>query len=168
MAVRDMKNGKAVGPDGIPVKVWKVLEEDGIKWLILFFDKLLQEESIADECVSVEEQQMPYSRCASYVKSIDMSIRTCIWCNVDLKKAYDRVPRKVLWSEAGVTDKFSVAVCLHQGSALSPYLFLLVIDASTSAIQEEVPWCMLFADDIVLVGKHALEVHTNTEDDDKI
>lgn len=107
---------------------------------------------------------------------------------VDLEKAYDRVPRKVLWwamrekgmpekyvrliqsmydrasthvrSEAGVTDKFNVAVGLHQGSALSPYLFLLVMDALTSNIQEEAPWCMLFADDIVLVGENALEVQS--------
>lgn len=40
-------------------------------------------------------------------------------------------------SAAGVTDKFSVALCLNQGSALSPYLFLLVIDALTAKIQEE-------------------------------
>lgn len=107
---------------------------------------------------------------------------------VDLEKAYDRVPREVLWwamkvkrvpekyiqlvramysrasthvrSVAGVTDKFNVAVGLHQGSALSPYLFLLVMDALTSDIQEEAPWCMLFADDIVLVGEDALEVQS--------
>ncbi|XP_013139833.1 PREDICTED: uncharacterized protein LOC106104347 [Papilio polytes] len=66
-------------------------------------------------------------------------------------------------SEAGVTDKFSVAVGLHQGSALSPYLFLLVIDALTVEIQEEAPWCMLFADDIVLVGEDALEVQSRLE-----
>ncbi|XP_061704034.1 uncharacterized protein LOC133515504 [Cydia pomonella] len=90
---------------------------------------------------------------------------------VDLEKAYDRVPRKVLWwamrekgmpekSEAGVTDKFNMAVGLHQGSALSPFLFLLIKDALTSNIQEEAPWCMLFADDIVLVGENALEVQS--------
>jgi hypothetical protein len=87
---------------------------------------------------------------------------------VDLEKAYDRVPRKVLWwamkvkgvpekyvkvvqamyrdartqvrTEAGIIDQFSVAVGLHQGSALSPYLFLLVMDALTSNIQERAPW----------------------------
>lgn len=49
MAVRSMKNGKAVGPDGIPVEVWKLLKEDGYQWLTLFFNKLLHEEVIDEE-----------------------------------------------------------------------------------------------------------------------
>ena len=43
----------------------------------------------------------------------------------------------------GKTNDFSITVSLYQGSALSPYLFALM--------QDEIPWCMLFADDIVQV-----------------
>ncbi|VFQ84918.1 unnamed protein product [Cuscuta campestris] len=57
---------------------------------------------------------------------------------IDLEKAYDRVPREVLWR------------CL-EGSALSPFLFALVMDVLTQGVQDGVPWCMLFADDIVLI-----------------
>ncbi|XP_059048067.1 uncharacterized protein LOC131843440 [Achroia grisella] len=63
-------------------------------------------------------------------------------------------------SAVGASDKFNVVVGLHQGSALSPYLFVIVMDALTSDIQDEVPWCMLFADDIVLVGEDGLEVQS--------
>ena len=33
-----MNRGKAVGPDGIPVEIWKSLGEDGVPWLTDFFN----------------------------------------------------------------------------------------------------------------------------------
>ncbi|EXC21079.1 Polyadenylate-binding protein 2 [Morus notabilis] len=50
--------------------------------------------------------------------------------------------------------KFPIRIGLHQGSALSPYLFTIVMDELTREIQDKVPWSMLFADDIVLVDEH--------------
>ena len=50
----------------------------------------------------------------------------------------------------GVTDGFEVTVGLHQGSALSPCLFAMVMDRMTDEIREETPWTMMFADDIVI------------------
>jgi hypothetical protein len=47
-------------------------------------------------------------------------------------------------------DQFRVVVGLHWGSALSPYLFLLVMGALTSDRQERASWCRLYADDIVM------------------
>ena len=53
----------------------------------------------------------------------------------------------------GITSYFSTTIGLHQGSALSPFFFAIVMDELTRAIQDEIPWCMLFADDIVLVDE---------------
>ena len=81
---------------------------------------------------------------------------------IDLEKAYDRVPRLQLWycmRQAGVTEKyirvvqnmyagcetvvrcaaalttpFKVRVGLHQGSALSPLLFAVVMDQLTEEV----------------------------------
>ena len=42
---------------------------------------------------------------------------------------------------------------LHQGSSLSPYLFVLAMDELTGHIQNDISWCMLFADDILLIDE---------------
>ena len=107
-----------------------------------------------------------------------------------LGKAYDRVPKEELWeclrlaetsecyikiiqdmydgatttvrSAAGLTKEFKVGVGLHQGSALSPLLFAIIIDRLTKDIRKDTPWDMLFADDIVL-GKNHRELEEDLE-----
>jgi hypothetical protein len=64
---------------------------------------------------------------------------------------YDNVVTSVQTSD-GDTNDFLINIGLHQGSALSPYLFALVTDEVTRDIQGGIPWCMLFADDVVLVN----------------
>ena len=59
----------------------------------------------------------------------------------------------------GKTNSFPITVGLHQGSALCPYLFALVMDELTRHMQDDVPWCMLFVDDIVLVAETKVEVN---------
>ena len=49
-------------------------------------------------------------------------------------------------SAAGLTEEFKV----QQDSALSPFLFAIIIDRLTEDIRKDAPWDMLFADDIVL------------------
>ena len=53
----------------------------------------------------------------------------------------------------GETSEFLVTVGLYQGSALISYLFALIMDELTAHIQEQAPWCMLYADDIVFVDE---------------
>ncbi|XP_046989009.1 uncharacterized protein LOC124594687 [Schistocerca americana] len=53
-------------------------------------------------------------------------------------------------SSVGMTKEFLVKVGLHDGSALSPYLFDLVMDVLVKDVKKEAPWNMMFADDVVL------------------
>ena len=86
------------------------------------------------------------------------ALQNSIWTFVDLEKAFDRVPREVLyWSlrQKGISEKlvrvirsmydgavttvrsgrgmtlaFEIKVGVHQGSCLSPLLFIIVMDLS--------------------------------------
>ncbi|KAK3556642.1 hypothetical protein QTP70_010834 [Hemibagrus guttatus] len=141
-ALKRMKSGKAVGPDDIPVEY-----RDGQKELHCVF--------------------------------------------VDLEKAYDRVPREELWycmrksgvaekyvrvvqdmyersrtvvrCAVGQTEEFNVEVGLHQGSALSPFLFAIVMDQLSEEVRQESPWTMMFADDIVICSESREQVEENLE-----
>ena len=63
----------------------------------------------------------------------------------------------------GVTEGFEVKVGLHQGSALSPCLFEMVMDRMTDDIREEDPWTMMFADDIVICSESKERVEEKLE-----
>ncbi|KAK3525896.1 hypothetical protein QTP70_010950 [Hemibagrus guttatus] len=110
---------------------------------------------------------------------------------IDLEKAYDRVPREELWycmrksgvaekyvrvvqdmyersrtvvrCAVGQTEEFKVEVGLHQGSALSPFLFAVVMDQLSEEVRQESPWTMMFADDIVICSESREQVEENLE-----
>ncbi|KAL0879367.1 hypothetical protein ABMA27_003133 [Loxostege sticticalis] len=110
---------------------------------------------------------------------------------IDLEKAFDRVPRPLIWqalrahnipeyfvkliqdtysdartavrSPAGLSESFDVKVGVHQGSALSPLLFNIVMNYLTATIQKPVPWNMLYADDVVLLSDSKQDIQENLE-----
>ena len=62
-----------------------------------------------------------------------------------------------------VTNDFAVGMGLHQDSTLNPFLFTLVMNELIKGIQDELSWCMLCADDIVLVHEIREEVNEKLE-----
>jgi hypothetical protein len=79
-----------------------------------------------------------------------------------IKDIYDNIVTSVRISD-GDTNDLPITIGLHQGSALSPYLFALVMDEVTRDIQYGIPWCILFADNVVLVDESRTEVDQKLE-----
>ena len=105
---------------------------------------------------------------------------------VDLEKAFDRVPRKVLWwvlrkvgvdewlirtmqamytnakSSVRINGQFSswfdVQVGVHKGSVLSPLLFIIVMEALSRHFRTGCPWELLYADDLVIIAETLSEL----------
>ena len=81
---------------------------------------------------------------------------------IRFRSLYDEVVANVRTC-GGITSDFSITIGLHQESALSPFLFVIVMDEFTRAIQDEIPWCMLFADDIILIDETRAGVNAKLE-----
>ena len=79
-----------------------------------------------------------------------------------MKDMYDGATTTVR-SAAGLTEEFKIGVGLHQGSALSPFLFAIIIDKLTEDIRKDAPWDMLFADNIVLSRQNCRELEDDLE-----
>ncbi|KAH1202974.1 LINE-1 retrotransposable element ORF2 protein [Glycine max] len=245
-ALKRMSNGKAVGPDNIPIEVWKTLGDRGLEWLTELFNEIMRSKRMPEEwrrstLVPIYKNKGDIQNCANYRGIKLMSHTMKLWERVierrlrketqvtenqfgfmpgrstmeaiyllrrvmeqyrmaqqdlhlifiDLEKAYDRVPREILWkalekkgvrvayiraiqdmydrvstsvrTQGGESDDFPITIGLHQGSTLSPYLFTLILDVLTEQIQEIAPRCMLFADDIVLLGESREELNERLE-----
>ena len=57
----------------------------------------------------------------------------------------------------GNSNGFEVKVGMHQGSALSPLLFVMFMEALSREFRVALPWELLYADDLVVIAE--------TEDD---
>jgi hypothetical protein len=68
-------------------------------------------------------------------------------------------PRTYVKSLCGAKEYFKVGVGVHQGIVLSSYLFSMAMNVVMKDMQDKVPWCMMFADKIVLVGKNLEKVN---------
>ena len=110
---------------------------------------------------------------------------------VDLEKAFDHVPREVVWwalRKVGVNEwlvnvikamcvgntaamlmkgqvsaEFEVKVGVHHGSVLSPLLFTIVLEALSREFRQGIPCELLYADDLGLIAETEKELLEKVE-----
>ena len=58
----------------------------------------------------------------------------------------------------GTSESFEIKVGVHQGSALSPLLFIIIKEEATKECRKGTPWELLYADDLVLTAESEEEV----------
>ena len=54
--------------------------------------------------------------------------------------------------DKGFSKELEVKVRVHQGSILSPLLFIIVLEALSCEFRAGVPWEDLYADDLVIIA----------------
>ncbi|KAK3568487.1 hypothetical protein QTP86_008540 [Hemibagrus guttatus] len=150
-ALKRMKSGKAVGPDEIPVEVWKCLGEAAVEFLTSLFNRVL--ENLEKAYDRVPREELWYCMRKSGVAEKYVRV---------VQDMYER-SRTVVRCAVGQTEEFKVEVGLHQGSALSPFLFAMVMDQLSEEVRQESPWTMMFADDIVICSESREQVEENLE-----
>ena len=189
-ALAKMKSGKAAGPSGIIVEMLKAAGSKGIVFLRELTKSVVKHGKIPEDWqmsrgpgrgttdaifIMRQLQEKFLSR-----KDLNDKDLTLFFAFVDLEKAFDRVPRKVLWwamRKVGVeewivrlvqamynnvrsrvrvgseySEEFEVGVGVHQGSVLSPLLFIIVLEALSRDFRVGVPWELFFADDLVIIA----------------
>ena len=221
-ALRRMKKDKAVGPDELPVEVWKCMIKMGIEFLTRLFNRLLMDERMPEEwrrsvLIPIYKNK-GYAQCCGNYRGIKLMSHTMkVWERIiearlrdrveiskqqygfmpgkgttdamfalrmlmekfrkgqratlcicgPIEKAYNRVPWEELWyctrksgivekyvqlvqdmyegsqtvvrCAVGTTESFKVKVGLHQGSALSPFLFAVIMDRHLHEVRRKPP-----------------------------
>lgn len=242
-AVKTMKRGNAVGPDGIPAEFWKSCGTVGHNFLRELFTKIKggnpMPNSFRDSYLLPFYKNKGDSRNCNNYRGIKLLSHTMkIWervinnrvltlvlsqihtnqCGfmpgrsttdaiqalrilvekhrdakrdlhvvfIDLEKAFDRVPRDLIWTAlryhnvpenyvniikdmyfknttrirctAGTSDAFEVKVGVHQSSVLSPLLFNLAMNYLTKNLMNDLILSLLFADDVGLATDNVIQL----------
>ena len=83
-ALKTMKRGKAIGPDGIPIEVWRCLRDTAIIWLTKLFNHIFQSNKMSEEwrrsiLVPIYKNKGDIQSCTNYreIKLMSHTMKLC-------------------------------------------------------------------------------------------
>ena len=154
-ALRRMKKDKAVGPDELPVEVWKCMGEMGINFLTRLFNRLLIGERMPEEwrrsvLIPIYKNKGDAKCCESYrgiklmshtMKVWERIIETRLMDSVEItKQQYGFMPGK------GITDAMFASRMLmkkyREGQRELHCVFVDLEKAYNRVLQEKLWYCM--------------------------
>jgi len=166
------------------LKLWESIVENRIRGLVKISDRQYAFQPRKSTVQPMFYLRMLQEKMREYQTDLHMVF-------VDLEKVYDTVPRDLIWyclrkkgvpehyvriirdmykncttsvtTSEGATEEIDIKVGLHQGTVLSPFLFIVILDVIPEKIDEETPWAMLFADDLVIFDREGGRVEERLE-----
>ena len=154
-ALRRMKKGKAVGPDELPVDVWKCMGKMGIKFLTVLFNRLLMGKRMPEEwrrsvLIPIYKNKGDAQCCGNYRGIKLMSHTMKVWERIIEARLRDRVEiskqQYVFMSGKGTTDAmFSLRMLIEnyrEGQRELHCIFVDLEKAYDRVSREELWYCM--------------------------
>ena len=71
-------------------------------------------------------------------------------------------------SKRDMSEHFEVGFGLHQGSAFSPFLFIMLVDTISQDVRTELPWELLYAADLVIIDITSTDTQNRLESWQKV
>nr|GEW30909.1 ribonuclease H-like domain-containing protein [Tanacetum cinerariifolium] len=120
------------------------------EWRLSEVIPIFKNKGDAQVCINYRVEAIHLTR--SLMEKYREGLRDLHMAFLDLEKAYDSVPQELIFKtlvDKGTSRRYIKVI------RDTPYLFALILDELSMEIQEDIPWCLIFADDIVLVSESA-------------
>ncbi|XP_049790350.1 uncharacterized protein LOC126195732 [Schistocerca nitens] len=185
-ALKKMKPGETTGPDDLAAELWCSHHWKAAEWLTELFNKIIDDGQISADwdqgiTVPIFKKKGILAECTNYrpvrllchamkifervldqripLRQHDVPEQLINW--VQLLHAQ---PRSYVHTTSGLSKDFLITVGVHQGSALSPLLFILVMDSMTADLHRPLPWTLHYADNVMLAAENRPDLQSLTQE----